>query len=241
MLRLFARCGLLPLLTFLQPQRNQVSWTDYYNLKCDRVKRVESPDGRSKKVLVLSFEKDSITIESAIRDFQIIDNPTGQVLDSMKRAYALTTDSGNEHGFFVGRRGTITPIEEGTPFGMPNDVLNRGKDYLKHRDDTSAYDVHTHEKYPPGKPGEYGNAKPSGGADGDSRPGNFINRTQASVILGYEQVAHHDLGPGSKGEVDKVYPPELIQSIGFYYKDKYFRQLEFKRFIYIANEINKIK
>jgi hypothetical protein len=235
---LFAFSSILSLLTFSQPHRNQNSWIDYYNLKSKHVKRIASPDGRSRKVLVLTYNKDSV--EEAIRNFEVIDNPDSLVIAAMRQAYALTGDSGKEHGFFVGRKGTITPIEEGTHFEMPGEALNRGKDFLKTRGDTSAYDVHTHEKYPPtGKEGDYGDASPSGD---DQRAANFIGRTQASIVLGYVPAEHRDISPADRSTVNKTYTYDLIKAVRFYNSQKCIgERIEFESFIHIANEINRRK
>jgi hypothetical protein len=238
MLRLLVTYSILSMLSFFQPHRVQHSWIDYYNLKGHLLKRIASPDGRSKKVLVLIDENDSLKAEGSIRNFEIIDCPGSEVIKNMVKAFKLTGDSNHEHGFYVGRKGTITPIEEGTHFQMPHKVLDRGKDYLKQRNDSSAYDVHTHEKFPPtGKEGDYGDASPS---EGDMNPVNFYGRRQASVVLGYIPGTHHDISPGPPASLGKTYPPEFVQAIGFYNSKKRIgKPVEFERFILIANEINK--
>jgi len=236
MLRLFAFSSILSLLTFFKPHRNQESWIDYYNLNGTLVRREQSSEGFSKKMLVATFRRSKASVEKTINDHGVLDYPTDTVLDLMHRAFELTERTGNEHGFFVGRKGTVTQLAEGTPWKLSDSVRRPGREYLSEMNDSPAYDVHTHEKHPPGRPEEYGSPCPDP-KEGDSDPSNFRDRIQASVILAYLPVREHKFNTVT----NIIQTDTFVQTIGFYFKGKCFETMEFSRFILIAHEINNTR
>jgi hypothetical protein len=98
----------------------------------------------------------------------------------MEEAYKETEKNGNEHGFRVGQKGTVSVMVEGTEEDINAEAWMPAIDDLRDKKDYVAYDVHTHPKpdYNGGADVPYNNI-PSG-TDTDNIVGNKPN-----VVLGY--------------------------------------------------------
>src|SRR6266851_559640 len=102
-------------------------------------------DGIFQKKLVLTRSPKRKDILQAIRDHMVIDVPSQEVIDSMNEAYRRANGSeGKEQEFFVGRKGRISVIVQGTWDAVtPRENIPARMD-LDAKGDEPAYDVHTH-------------------------------------------------------------------------------------------------
>lgn len=69
--------------------------------------------------------------------------PSEGVVNQMKETYARTEKTGNEHGFRVGNKGTISRIVEGKEKSIDVEWSNAIAD-IRDAGDLVSYDVHSH-------------------------------------------------------------------------------------------------
>ncbi len=156
--------------------------TDYYNLYGQKVKHVE--DGKTDKVMVLTKSKNEETVNTAIDNGLVLNNPTKALTSKMDAAYTNTEGNGKENYFEVGQKGTLSKMVEGTDGEVNYATKAESRRDLIAQGDTYSYDVHSHGNVKDGDGNivQIGTPNPSG-ADMSGTTGNTIN-----VVLGYVQV-----------------------------------------------------
>jgi len=207
MLRPIACLSILPmLLSFLSyalyaqeietpKQENQITYTGLSG------KTFIIPGGdRSKKMIVLVPDTIRKVLFQAIRDWQVIDYPSEEVLRSMDSAFELAIASGGyEQQFFVGKKGKVSIIVQGSQDRIDS-ITNRKVrvDLDSVKGDEPAYEVHTHGYSLAGEVIPYFSPDPS---DTDRQATNFRGRRQASVILSFERKKLPNFSTGNTASV----------------------------------------
>ncbi|MDO6432487.1 hypothetical protein Q4E93_17920 [Flavitalea sp. BT771] len=151
-------------------------------------------------MIVLVPDTNSKDFLQAIRDLQVIDYPTEEVLGAMNHAFDLAIASGGyEHQFFVGKKGKVSIIVQGLKDRIDS-IANRKVrvDLDSIKGDEPAYDVHTHGDSLAGDVIPYFKPDPS---DTDRLAINFRGRRQASVILSFERKKLPNLSTGNSTSV----------------------------------------
>jgi RHS repeat-associated protein len=180
--------------------------TDYYNLNGKNVKHVE--DGKSDKKLVLTDSKKESKVDEAISTDRFVDVPSNQEVNQMESAYNETEKSGNEAGFVVGDKGTVSSIITGDSESIKAHQWAPAKDEITAQGELVQYDAHTHPlgKDADGNINSVGTPNPSsadmGGAVGDKK----------YVVLGYIQTVI----PPPSGQIGGTGEVKTDRAIGFY-------------------------
>lgn len=117
--------------------------TEYYNLSGKLVKSANTQDEES-KLLVLTSSKKEDKVDAAIAAYHVTTIPSDEVLSAMEQVYALTERTGNEHGFRVGKKGTVSVIVEGSPARINNEQWKPAISDITSKGDRVSYDVHSH-------------------------------------------------------------------------------------------------
>ena len=154
--------------------------------------------------------------------------PSDKVVDAMENAYNLTENTGKEHLFAVGVKGSVSSTVAGEEGEVSNAVpvaeLNSNGEHV-------AYDVHTHPK---GTIEKYGAAVPS-----TTDKVNAINSSgQPSVVLGYEW---HSV-PQPANTIGGAPSYNAVRYVGYYNRSGAIgTPVRFDTFKYAVNKINRSK
>ena len=175
--------------------------TDYFNENGAYIQTID--DQKDVRVMVFITKKDKDKAALAVSEGKCMAVPSREVVKTMKETYDLTEKTGNEHGFRVGKNGTISPIVEGE-----GDVVNDAHwkdaiDALVNVGDRVSYDVHSHPQliFHEGDSKLLYNNLPSQ-TDIDNTVGDSPN-----VVLGYKMVQlpnnHNTIGGSPNVTVEK--------------------------------------
>ena len=183
--------------------------TDYYNLNGKLVRNVD--DGKTDRIMLLINSKKDDKVNAAIEQGSFIKVPSNKVVDKMEEAYNLTENTGKEHGFRVGNKGTISTMVSGRETEIGPDEWKPAVSSIVEQGDLASYDVHTHPKpkYEQGSQTIPFNNMPSE-TDQMNTVGN-----QPSVVLGYYFQEIRNLNTFGSGQTDV----SLHRSICFYNKN----------------------
>ena len=180
--------------------------TDYFNQKGDFIQTID--DEKSDRAMVFIDNKNKNDANSAIQEGKCMVAPSMDVVKTMRKTYDLTAKTGHEHGFEVGRKGTISQIVEGTDGVVDNSAWIKANKDLADAGDEISYDVHTHPRivYKDGWFDTPDNNTPSpidiSNARGDS----------PNVVLGYRLVD----GFKERNVMGGTPPKEIVEYIRFY-------------------------
>ena len=205
--------------------------TDYYNLNGNHVRHLE--DEKDEKYMLLITSKKDDDVETAINNNSLISVPSLIIIDSMKTAYNLTEQDGNEHGFRVGQNGSISRIVTGDNTTISNDAWVEAINDIRDVGDLVAYDVHTHPKpnYIKGEQIQYNN-EPS-----DTDIANAVGN-QPCVALGYYYSTMYPNGQiGGYPEVRYEQYISFFNSQGIMHSN----MIKFSAFVNAVKKINKTK
>ncbi len=159
----------------------------------------------------------------------VVEVPSNAVIERIEETYKRSETSGNEHGFQVGIKGTVTSITEGSPDAITNwdDLISE----LKQAGDLIAYDVHAHTL---GNEDFYGKAEPS-----PTDIQNVVTSSgQPSIVLGYEQISPFPNPNMIGGQM----PYQFERRIGFYNSNGLIdKPIPFSQFKTAVKKINKTR
>ena len=205
--------------------------TDYYNLNGKLVRNVD--DGKTDRIMLLINSKKDDKVNAAIEQGTFIKVPSNKVVDKMEEAYNLTENTGKEHGFRVGNKGTISTMASGRETEIGPDEWKPAVSSIVEQGDLVSYDVHTHPKpkYEQGSQTIPFNNMPSE-TDQMNTVGN-----QPSVVLGYYFQEIRNLNTFGSGQTDI----SLHRSICFYNKNGAINleEIRFSDFKSAVKKINK--
>lgn len=205
--------------------------TDYYNLNGKLVRNVD--DGKTDRIMLLINSKKDDKVNAAIEQGTFIKVPSNKVVDKMEEAYNLTENTGKEHGFRVGNKGTISTMVSGRETEIGPDEWKPAVSSIVEQGDLVSYDVHTHPKpkYEQGSQTIPFNNMPSE-TDQMNTVGN-----QPSVVLGYYFQETRNVNTFGSGQTDV----SLHRSICFYNKNGAINseEIRFSDFKSAVKKINK--
>ena len=205
--------------------------TDYYNLNGKLVRNVD--DGKTDRIMLLINSKKDDKVNAAIEQGTFIKVPSNKVVDKMEEAYNLTENTGKEHGFRVGNKGTISTMVSGRETEIGPDEWKPAVSSIVEQGDLVSYDVHTHPKpkYEQGSQTIPFNNMPSE-TDQMNTVGN-----QPNVVLGYYFQETRNVNTFGSGQTDV----SLHRSICFYNKNGAINseEIRFSDFKSAVKKINK--
>ncbi len=212
---------------FIDPD-GMAPFTDYYNLNGKMVKHVD--DGKTDKVMLLTFSKKEADVNTAIDNGHTLKNPGASLTDKMEDAYTKTEGNGKEHYFAVGNEGKISKTVEGSEGKVENKEIMDARKDLVAQGDLFNYDAHTHplEKDQNGNIVNVGTPNPSQAdmSGSDTRP---------NIVLGYTQT----VTPPPAGQIGGSGTVETKRTIGFYNSGGTIITIKFNDFKDAVKKINK--
>ncbi len=206
--------------------------TDYYNLKGKQV-FTDEESGGSKLVLTTSSDKEKYISE--IQFGNVVPIASNQELEGMDKAYELSEETSEhlEEGFYVGTKGTVSIIVEGTNGRVSMEDYEPALAELHKKGETVDHNVHVHGKPLPGKTCNTGEPKPSP----EDYQNTFGESNSVHSILGYTKKIEYNANKTSnKNEVS------YIRTIGFYVKEpekRFLKAVDYDLFYSACKEINK--
>jgi len=212
---------------FIDPD-GMAPFTDYYNLNGKMVKHVD--DGKTGKVMLLTFSKKDADVNTAIDNGHTLKNPGASLTDKMEDAYTKTEGNGKEHYFAVGNEGKISKTVEGSEGKVENKEIMDARKDLVAQGDLFNYDAHTHplEKDQNGNIVNVGTPNPSQAdmSGSDTRP---------NIVLGYTQT----VTPPPAGQTGGSGTVETKRTIGFYNSGGTIITIKFNDFKDAVKKMNK--
>jgi RHS repeat-associated protein len=198
-------------LRFIDPN-GMAPFTDYFNLNGKNVKHVE--DGKSDKILVLTYSNSDKKVDEAISAGSTISSPNNESVSKMEDAYDKTEKTGNEHGFYVGEKGMTSNTVEGTSGSIGKEEWNSIRGDLFSKGDQNSYDVHTHplSKDAQGNVTFVGADRPSETDKKNTNPG------QVNVVLGYREEAKSNNSSTASSSIGGAAEMTYPRYLGFYNK-----------------------
>jgi RHS repeat-associated protein len=183
-------------------------YTDYFNLNGNKVKHVD--DGKTDKVLVLTYSSNAKKVDAAINGGSTVAVPSMNEVNKMSDAFDKTEATGKEQYFVVGQQGKISTTVEGQTGDVNSKQVSTAVADLKSQGDVVGHDDHTHPltKDANGNVTAVGLPQPS-----DTDKSNiFTSGNQPSVALGYDQV----VTPPSSNTIGGTSTVDFVRSVGFY-------------------------
>lgn len=202
--------------------------TDYYNLNGKMVKHVD--DGKTDKVMLLTFSKKEADVNTAIDQGNTLKNPGSSLVNKMEDAYNKTEGNAKEHYFAVGNEGKISKTVEGAEGEVQNKQIMEARQDLVAQGDLFSYDAHTH----PLEKDQNGNIV-NVGAPNPSQADMSGSDTRPNIVLGYTQ---HVIPPPS-GQIGGSGTVETTRTVGFYNASGTIITIKFNDFKDAVKKINK--
>ena len=155
--------------------------TDYFNEKGSYVYS-ENPQNTD-RVLVFTSSKKEAEVKQYVKDLKFIVAPSKEVIEAMDNVYKRTDATGEEHGFRVGDKGSVSEIIHGNKNTIENEDWTDAITDITSKGERTEYDVHSH---PPIKANEFdGTELKYNNVPSSTDMENFIG-TAPNVVLGYK-------------------------------------------------------